>query len=207
MHTPITFPKPRNGKRCLQSKGSHWQISLHKLWMAYVMITTTTFLRKCWKISWQNQGCLKTDLTAKTEHTKLQYSSFCQGPQIWRTSLSRNCTRIFQGNLQQNNWYHYQFDWGQVWATWIQSVLSGWAVILKVRKQRRSVRWNHDRQINLLWGLQSWFINHQATITPCHFWWLRTSQLWRYCQRYLVVVPWEVQADQKCCFDSETGFS
>ena len=149
MHTSITFPKPCNRKRCLQSKGSHWQISPYKLWKAYVMIATTTFLRKCWETIWQSQGCLKTDLTAKMEHVKLQYPSVCRGSQIWRTSSSRNWTCMFQDNLQRYNWYHYQFDSGQVWRNWIQSVWSGWAVILRVRKQRRSFRWNHDRLITI----------------------------------------------------------
>ena len=146
------------------------------------MIVTTTFSTKVEIINWKNQSCLKTDLTAKREHAKLQHPSVCRGPQIRRTSSSRNYARTFQGNLQRSNWYHYQFKSGKVWATSIQSVWSGWEVILKVRKQRRSFRWNHDCRINLPWGLRLWscFINHQATITPCHFWWLRTSQLWRY---------------------------
>ena len=156
------------------------------------------FLWKCWKISWQNRGCLKTDLTEKMEHAKLQYPSDCWGLQISKTLSSRNGKCIFQGNLQWSSWYHYQFDSGKVSATWIQSVWSSWGVILKVRKRRRS--------INLPWRLGSWFINHQATITPCHFWWLQTGQLWRYHQRYPVAVPWEAQADKTCCFDRETGF-
>ena len=49
MHTPITFPKPCKRKRCLQSKGSHWQISPYKMWNAYVMIATKTFSRKVLK--------------------------------------------------------------------------------------------------------------------------------------------------------------
>ena len=49
MHTPITFPKPCNRKRCLQSKGSHWQISPYKLWKAYIVIATTTFYTKVLK--------------------------------------------------------------------------------------------------------------------------------------------------------------
>ena len=49
-HT-IPFPKPCNRKRCLQSKGSHWQISPYKIWKAYVMIATTTFSTK----EFQNQ--------------------------------------------------------------------------------------------------------------------------------------------------------
>ena len=45
------------------------------------MIVTTTFSTTT-KISLQNQGCLKDDLSAKTKHAKLQYPSVCGGPQI-----------------------------------------------------------------------------------------------------------------------------
>ena len=149
MHTPTTFSKPCNKKRCLQSKGSHWQISPYKFWKAYLMIVTTTFSTKVLKNQLAKSRHLKTNLNVKTQHAKLQYPSVCRGSQIWRTSSSRNWTCMFQDNLQRYNWYHYQFDSGQVWRNWIQSVWSGWAVILRVRKQRRSFRWNHDRLITI----------------------------------------------------------
>ena len=100
----------------LQSKGSHRQTSPYKLWKAYVVIATTTFSTKVLK-NQVAKSRLSQNRPFKTEHAKLQYPSVCQRPQIWRTSSSRNCTHIFQGNLQRSNWYHYQFVSRQVWAT------------------------------------------------------------------------------------------
>ena len=49
MRTQITFPKPCNKKRCLQSKGSHRQTLQYKLWKTYLMVKTITFYTKVFK--------------------------------------------------------------------------------------------------------------------------------------------------------------